>query len=72
MENDIRKGTVKVRDFSMDYLRAGSGKEPLVILPGMSVKSVMCFADAVADAYKVLFDDFAPDYKERLLKFFRD
>lgn len=33
------------------YVTFGSGSSPLVILPGMSVQSVMLSADAVAAAY---------------------
>lgn len=40
----------------MDYFRFGHGKETLVILPGLSVQSVMNSADAVASAYKSLSD----------------
>ena len=43
----------------MDYLRFGNGSEPLVILPGLSVQSVMLVADAVVKAYAPLANDFA-------------
>ena len=33
--------TVKTDAFSMDYVRFGSGKRTFVILPGLSVQSVM-------------------------------
>ena len=42
----------------MDYFRFGRGEKTLVILPGLSVQSVMGSADAVADAYRALTDDF--------------
>ena len=42
----------------MDYFKFGHGRETLVILPGLSMQSVMLYADAVADAYKPLTDDF--------------
>ena len=42
----------------MDYFHFGRGKEPLVILPGLSIQSVIGAADAVADAYSLLADDF--------------
>ncbi|MCR4963490.1 MAG: alpha/beta hydrolase [Firmicutes bacterium] len=45
--------TVKTESFSMDYFQFGHGKETLVILPGLSVQSVMDFADAVAEAYGI-------------------
>lgn len=50
--------TVKTESLSMDYFRFGHGGEALVILPGLSVQSVMDSADAVADAYRLLADDF--------------
>ena len=46
--------TVKTDSFSMDYFRFGQGENTLVILPGLSVQSVMGFADSVVDAYQVL------------------
>ena len=42
----------------MDYFKFGHGNETLVILPGLSVQSVMGSAEAVAEAYKLLSDDF--------------
>ena len=50
--------TVKTDAFSMDFFRFGSGEKTLVILPGLSVQSVMGSADAVAEAYQLLADDF--------------
>ena len=43
--------TVKTDDFSMDYFKCGRGERSMVILPGLSVQSVMGSADAVADAF---------------------
>ncbi len=54
----IRVETVHTNGFSMDFFRFGRGKSPLVILPGLSVDSVMKYADAVAEAYALLTDDF--------------
>ena len=42
--------------FSMDFFRFGTGDKTLVILPGLSVQSVMGAADAVAEAYRSLTD----------------
>ena len=50
--------TVKTDGFSMDYFRFGTGGRPLVILPGISVKSVMLSAPAVAKQYEVMSLDF--------------
>ena len=50
--------TVRTGDFSMRYFRFGRGKRHLVILPGLSVQSVMGSADAVARAYDIMAEDF--------------
>ncbi|MEE5994239.1 MAG: alpha/beta hydrolase [Oscillospiraceae bacterium] len=54
----IQIETVTTDLFSMDYFRFGKGEKTLVILPGLSVQSVMGSADAVAAAYQSLTDDF--------------
>ena len=54
----MRVETIKTDDFTMDYCRFGHGAEPLVILPGLSVQRVMGLADAVAQAYQPLAEDF--------------
>ena len=40
----------------MDFFRFGNGDKTLVILPGLSVQSVMGAADAIAGAYRPLAD----------------
>ena len=50
--------TVQADTFSMDYFRFGSGEKTLVILPGLSVQSVMGAADAIAEAYRPIEDRF--------------
>ena len=42
----------------MEYFRFGRGDKVMVILPGLSVQSVMGSAEAVADAYGCFSDDF--------------
>lgn len=54
----MRIETVRANAFAMDYFRFGQGKEPLVILPGLSVQKVMGSADWIAEAYRLLADDF--------------
>lgn len=54
----IKIETVKTQGFSMHYFRFGTGKKTLVILPGLSVQSVMGMADAVAAAYEKLTEQF--------------
>lgn len=50
--------TVKTDSFSIDYFKFGHGKKALVILPGLSVQSVMLLADAIEKAYSPLTKDF--------------
>ena len=50
--------TVVADSFSMDYFCFGKGDQPLVILPGLSIQSVMGAADAIAQAYRSLEDIF--------------
>ena len=50
--------TVKTDRFSMEYFCFGKGKQALVILPGLSIQSVMGAADAIAAAYQSLEDRF--------------
>ncbi len=54
----IEVQTVKTATFAMDYIRFGQGEETLVVLPGLSVQSVMLQADAIARAYKPLTERF--------------
>lgn len=48
----IQIETVHTDTFSMSYFRFGKGEKTLVILPGLSVQSVMGAADAIAAAYQ--------------------
>ena len=48
---------VHINGFSMRYFRFGKGARTMVILPGLSVPSVMGLADAVAQSYASLQDD---------------
>ena len=54
----IQIETVRTDTFTMDFFRFGRGDIPLVILPGLSVQSVMGAADAIAAAYRSLEDRF--------------
>ena len=51
MEHPCTVNTICTDSFAMDYCIFGAGDTPMVILPGMSVQSVMKNADAVAEAY---------------------
>ena len=50
--------TVKTDTFTMDYFKFGQGGRTLVIIPGLSVQSVMISSNAVASAYQPLTNDF--------------
>ena len=58
LEAGMQIETVETSSFEMDYFRFGRGNDTLVILPGLSVQSVMNVADAIATAYRLLADDF--------------
>ena len=45
-------------NFTMEYFRFGRGKKDLVILPGLSIQSVMGAADAVTSAYASLTEHY--------------
>ena len=50
--------SVHTDTFSMDFFRFGKGEQALVILPGLSIQSVMGAAEAIAAAYRSLEDSF--------------
>jgi len=50
--------TVKIPNNEMQYIKFGQGKKTFVILPGLSIHSVMGLANAVRESYK----DFALNY----------
>ena len=54
----IQIETVRTDRFSMDYFKFGRGEKPFVIIPGVSVQSVMGSAELIAEAYKLFADDF--------------
>lgn len=58
MTDLIKVKTVCTASFSMDYFSFGGGSRALVILPGLSVKSVMPSAGAIAERYSPLARDF--------------
>ncbi len=58
MQHRAERLKVTDGDFEMEYFRFGSGKRAFVIIPGLSLKSVMNSADIVAYAYR----DFAVEF----------
>ena len=49
---------VTVNGISMDYCRFGTGDKIFVILPGLSIQSVMGSADAVEEGYKIFAEEY--------------
>ena len=58
MDKNAKIDTVKTDDFTMSFFKFGHGEKTLVILPGLSVQSVMGSAEAIEEAYKALTDAF--------------
>lgn len=54
----VKIEAVNADSLNMKFFRFGSGPKTLVILPGLSVKSVMDFADSVAEAYSIFDAEF--------------
>ena len=54
----IKIQTVKTDGFSMNYFKFGNGGKIFVILPGLSVQSVMNAADVIAESYGVIAREF--------------
>ncbi len=50
--------SVKTETWSMDYFSFGTGNRTMVILPGISIKSVMGFADAIAKQYEIFAEEY--------------
>ena len=51
-------GNVKVNGIDMDYCRFGDGGRTFVIIPGLSIQSVMSAKDAIEDGYSIMKDGY--------------
>ena len=58
MKVNTKIETIKTDAFTMDFFRFGNGNKTLVIIPGVSLQSVMNFADAITESYKLFANDF--------------
>lgn len=56
MDYEINKKTFN--GITMRYMKFGNGKDTMVILPGLAVKSVLESADAIANQYKSMTQEF--------------
>ena len=50
--------TVRTDTFEMDFIRFGTGKKTLVILPGLSIRPVTGGGESIAKHHAVLADEF--------------
>ena len=57
-KTDIQFNTVHTYGFRINYFRFGHGDRTMVILPGLSVQSVLNSAEAIAEQYKMFADDY--------------
>ena len=55
---DIVVEKVCTDDFTMNFFRFGNGSRSLIILPGLSIQSVMKFAPAIVKEYELMKADF--------------
>ena len=51
-------GRIINKEFEMEYLKFGEGEKTLVIIPGLSVQSVIPLGSAIEKQYSVFKDDF--------------
>ena len=58
MLTTVTRATVKLKNNEMDYFTFGRGETPFVMLPGLSMKSIMISAEGVASAYRRFAEDF--------------
>ena len=56
--------TVNVGSFEMEYACIGAGPKPLIVIPGLSIKSVMKSAASLEGPYKI--------FKEKYTLYFFD
>lgn len=59
MAEKVRICTASTDGIEMDYFTFGCGRRPFVILPGLSLKSVMLSAPSIRAAYKSFENDFS-------------
>ena len=57
--------TVCTDGFEMEYAQFGNGPKPLVVIPGLAIKSVMKSADALQVPYKVFTEKYTLYFFDR-------
>lgn len=61
----IQPRTTEVSGITMDWITFGNGKRNLVIIPGLSLRSVLPMADFIASQYRILTEDYTVYLFER-------
>ena len=57
--------TIRTDGFEMEYAQFGNGPRPLVVIPGLAIKSVMKSADALQVPYKAFTTDYTLYFFDR-------
>lgn len=58
MPYQLQKNKIAIDDTEMDYITFGEGTQPLVLIPGLSFKTVKKFAGPFSFAYRIFAKDF--------------
>lgn len=58
MPYQLQKHKIAIKDTEMDYISFGEGSQPLVLIPGLSFKTVKKFAGPFSFAYRIFAKDF--------------
>ena len=59
---------IKAKNIDMNYFKFGNGKKNMIILPGVSIKSVMESEKLVIEAYKIFSNDFTVYVFDRIYR----
>ena len=57
--------TVRTDTFEMDYAKIGSGEKPLIVIPGISIKNPLNFANSFSVPYKIFLNNYTLYFFER-------
>lgn len=68
MPYQLQKNKIAIGDTEMDYISFGEGTQPLVLIPGLSFKTVKKFAGPFSFAYRIFAKDFKVYAFDRKIK----
>lgn len=55
---NIKIETINTGKAEFEFFRFGAGKRPLIVLPGLSIKSILLNKEAIADSLNLFVEDF--------------